>query len=317
MSAIEPPSLWPTRIGSVASSCTRSAGSTSSASSWKNAGVRGRGGGPERPWPKREKATARRPVAALSAAGKSRQRPTEPSPSCSSTSGRRAASPGHSTASTRRPSTVAGRGMAAVADIAAHTLVSAGPRRGEVMSSQVDYVVIGAGSAGCAVAARLSEDAGARVVVLEAGGPDTLEAIHQPPMWPALWGTEVDWAYETVPQAANGGLVHQWPRGKVLGGSSSLNGMVYVRGNPADFDDWAYHGCKGWDYDALLPLFRRMEDVPEGDPHWRGRGGPNTPRPAADPNPICAAFVEAAREKGHPVTDDHNGAQFEAPASTT
>jgi choline dehydrogenase len=179
------------------------------------------------------------------------------------------------------------------------------------MSSHVDYVVIGAGSAGCAIAARLSEDADARVVVLEAGGPDTLEAIHQPPMWPTLWGTEVDWAYETTPQEANGGLVHQWPRGKVLGGSSSLNGMVYLRGNPADFDDWAYHGCKGWDYEAVLPFFRRMEDVPDGDPHYRGRGGPNTPRPARDPNPICAAFVEAAREKGHPVTDDHNGAQFE------
>jgi choline dehydrogenase len=177
--------------------------------------------------------------------------------------------------------------------------------------SQVDHVVIGAGSAGCAVAARLSEDEGARVVVLEAGGPDTLEAIHQPPMWPALWGSEVDWAYETTPQRANGDLVHQWPRGKVLGGSSSLNGMVYLRGNPADYDAWAYQGCKGWDYDALLPLFRRMEDVPDGDAHYRGRGGPNAPRPALDPNPICAAFVEAAREKGHPVTDDHNGAQFE------
>jgi choline dehydrogenase len=177
--------------------------------------------------------------------------------------------------------------------------------------SQADYVVVGAGSAGCVVAARLAEVPDARVVVLEAGPADTLEAIHQPPMWPTLWGTEVDWAYETVPQPANGGLVHQWPRGKVLGGSSSLNGMVYLRGNPADYDDWAYHGCKGWDYDALLPLFRRMEDVPGGDPHYRGRGGPNTPRPAAEPNPICAAFVEAAREKGHPVTDDHNGAQFE------
>jgi choline dehydrogenase len=179
------------------------------------------------------------------------------------------------------------------------------------MSSQADYVVVGAGSAGCAVAARLSEDEGARVVLLEAGGPATLEAIHQPPMWPTLWGTEVDWAYETTPQAGAAGQVHQWPRGKVLGGSSSLNGMVYLRGNPADFDDWAYHGCRGWDYDALLPLFRRMEDVPDGDPHYRGRGGPHTPRPAADPNPICATFVEAAREAGHPVTEDHNGAQFE------
>src|SRR3954447_13609643 len=177
--------------------------------------------------------------------------------------------------------------------------------------SSADYVVVGAGSAGCVVAARLAEMPDARVVVLEAGGPDSLEAIHQPPMWPALWGTEVDWAYETTPQEHNGGLVHQWPRGRVLGGSSSLNGMVYLRGNPADYDDWAYHGCKGWDYDALLPLFRRMEDVPDGDAHYRGRGGPITPRPALEPNPICAAFVEAAREKGHPVTDDHNGSQFE------
>ncbi|HEX2105308.1 MAG TPA: lycopene cyclase family protein [Solirubrobacteraceae bacterium] len=92
--------------------------------------------------------------------------------------------------------------------------------------SQADYVVVGAGSAGCAVAARLSEDEDARVVVLEAGGPDTLEAIHQPPMWPTLWGTEVDWGYETAPQAGAAGQVHQWPRVKVLGGSSSLNGMV-------------------------------------------------------------------------------------------
>src|SRR4051795_12999909 len=153
------------------------------------------------------------------------------------------------------------------------------------MTSQVDHVGVGAGSAGCAVAARLAELPDARVVVLEAGGPDTLEAIHQPPMWPALWGSEVDWAYETTPQTANGGLVHQWPRGKVLGGSSSLNGMVYLRGNPADSDDWAYHGCKGWDYDALLPLFRRMEDVPDGDPHWRGRGGPNSAASGRRPEP--------------------------------
>src|SRR3954454_8191594 len=159
--------------------------------------------------------------------------------------------------------------------------------------SSADYVVVGAGSAGCAVAARLSEHADARVVILEAGGPDSLEAIHQPPMWPALWGTEVDWAYETVPQPANGGLVHQWPRGKVLGGSSSLNGMVYLRGNPADFDDWAYHGCKGWDYDGMLPLFRRMEDLPAASPPCWCCGGPNPSPRAAEPNPICAAFVEA------------------------
>jgi len=174
-----------------------------------------------------------------------------------------------------------------------------------------DYVVVGAGSAGCALAARLTEDADVRVVVLEAGGPDSLEAIGIPAAWPTMWGTEVDWAYETTPQAGSAGQIHQWPRGKVIGGSSSLNGMVYIRGNPADFDAWAYDGCDGWDHASLLPLFKRMEDVPDGDPAFRGTGGPIAPRPAATPNPISTAFVEAAREVGHPVTEDFNGERFE------
>ena len=128
--------------------------------------------------------------------------------------------------------------------------------------AHADVVVIGAGSAGCALAARLSEDPDVKVVVLEAGGPDTLEAIHIPPAWPTMWGTEVDWAYETTPQAGSAGQIHQWPRGKVIGGSSSLNGMVYIRGNPADFDTWAYARLRRLGLRVLLPLFKRMEDVP-------------------------------------------------------
>ena len=177
--------------------------------------------------------------------------------------------------------------------------------------AHADFAVIGAGSAGCALAARLSEDADVRVVVLEAGGPDTLKAIQIPAAWPTMWGSEVDWAYETTPQAGSSGQIHQWPRGKVIGGSSSLNGMVYIRGNRADFDAWAYDGCHGWDYESLLPLFRRMEDVPDRDARFRGVGGPMSPRPAANPNPISTAFVEAAREAGHRVTDDFNGECFE------
>jgi choline dehydrogenase-like flavoprotein len=177
--------------------------------------------------------------------------------------------------------------------------------------SQADYVIVGAGSAGCALAARLTEDPEAKVTVLEAGGPDSAEAIHVPAAWPTLWGTEVDWAYETTPQPGSSGQVHQWPRGRVLGGSSSLNGMVYIRGNPRDWDTWAYEGCVGWDHASLLPVMKRMEDVPEGDPRFRGVGGPIQPRPAASPNPISTAFVEAARERGYPITDDFNGERFE------
>jgi choline dehydrogenase-like flavoprotein len=177
--------------------------------------------------------------------------------------------------------------------------------------SQPDYVIVGAGSAGCALAARLTEDRDVHVTVLEAGGPDTAEAISIPPAWPTLWGTEVDWAYETTPQPGSSGQVHQWPRGRVLGGSSSLNGMVYIRANPQDWDAWAYEGCTGWDHASLLPVMKRMEDVPDGDPAFRGRGGPIEPRPAANPNPISTAFVDAAAERGYPVTDDFNGARFE------
>jgi choline dehydrogenase len=183
--------------------------------------------------------------------------------------------------------------------------------------SSADYVVVGAGSAGCVVAARLAELPDARVVVLEAGPADTLEAIHQPPMWPALWGTEVDWAYETEPQPANGGLVHQWPRGKVLGGSSSLNGMVYLRGNPADFDDWAYHGCKGWDYDALLPLFRRMEDVP-GATRTTGAAAARTRR--APPPSRTRSAPRSSRRRARRATRSRattTAPSSRAPASTT
>jgi choline dehydrogenase len=176
---------------------------------------------------------------------------------------------------------------------------------------RTDYAIVGAGSAGCALAARLTEDPDVHVTVLEAGGPDTAEAIFIPPAWPTLWGTEVDWAYETTPQPGSSEQIHQWPRGRVLGGSSSLNGMVYIRGNRQDWDAWAYEGCTGWSYDNLLPVMKRMEDVPDGDDQFRGRGGPIEPRPAANPNPISVAFVEAARERGYPVTDDFNGKQFE------
>ena len=103
----------------------------------------------------------------------------------------------------------------------------------------------------------------------------------------------------------------------MLGGSSSLNGMVYIRANPADLDAWAYDGCKGWDHASLLPVIKGMEHVPDGDPAFRGTGGPIEPRPAANPNPISIAFVEAAREQGHPVTEDFNGGRSKGRGTTT
>jgi choline dehydrogenase len=164
--------------------------------------------------------------------------------------------------------------------------------------SETDYVIVGAGSAGCALAARLTEDPEVHVTVLEAGGPDTAEALFMPPAWPTLWGTEVDWAYETTPQPGSSGQVHQWPRERVLGGSSSINGMVYIRGNPKDFDAWAYEGNTGWDYASLLPVMKRIENVPCGNLAYRGVCGPIEPGLAARPNPISVAFVDARARVG-------------------
>jgi choline dehydrogenase len=180
------------------------------------------------------------------------------------------------------------------------------------MSEQsYDYIVIGAGSAGCVLAARLSEDGKHRVLLLEAGGPNQKQEIHIPAAFGKLFKTEVDWNYETEPQAHLGGRKLYWPRGKVLGGCSSTNAMVYQRGHAAVYDGWAALGNAGWGFRDVLPLFKRLEHFEAGTSDLHGEGGPLNVAPLRDPNPLSQAFVKAAGEAGQPLNDDHNGARQE------
>lgn len=174
-----------------------------------------------------------------------------------------------------------------------------------------DYIVIGAGSAGSAVAARLSEGGTASVLLLEAGPADTKREIHVPAMFPQLFKSEVDWAYETEPQAALNGRRVFNPRGKMLGGCSSINAMIYQRGNPKDYDHWASLGNQGWSYADLLPLFKRSENFEPGASEYHGVGGPLNVADLRDPNPLSRAFIQACQQVGLPLNDDHNGAAQE------
>ncbi len=175
-----------------------------------------------------------------------------------------------------------------------------------------DTIVVGAGSAGCVIAARLSEDPARRVLLLEAGGADSSILIRMPAgVAKANASKKYNWHYQTDPQAHMNGRSVYWPRGRVLGGSSSINAMVIVRGHPSDYDAWRDAGCPGWGYDDVLPYFRKMETNARGPNAWRGGDGPMH---LADPemtSPIFGAFIEAGREAGYPVCDDFNGAGCE------
>jgi choline dehydrogenase len=164
-----------------------------------------------------------------------------------------------------------------------------------------DYVIVGAGSAGCVLAARLSEDPSIRVLLLEAGGEDRKREIHVPAAFGKLFQTEVDWNYRTEPQPHLAGRSLYWPRGKVLGGSSSLNAQMWVRGNPTDYDEWARLGNPGWSYRDTLPYFRRAEDCQEGASEHTGVGGPIGVSALRSPNPLTHAFVEACAQVGIPL----------------
>jgi choline dehydrogenase len=173
---------------------------------------------------------------------------------------------------------------------------------------RADYVVVGAGSAGSVIARRLL-DGGASVAVVEAGGSDVNPAIHDPGRLFELWFGDEDWGYMTAPQAACAGRRLHWPRGRVLGGSGALNGMIYVRGNRADYDAWAMLGCPGWGYDDVLPYFKRSEDFDGGESEYHGAGGPLRVVSRFEPHPVTRALVDAAVQSGLPFNEDANGAQ--------
>ena len=179
--------------------------------------------------------------------------------------------------------------------------------------SSADVIVVGSGSGGAVVARRLA-DAGAQVVLLEAGEADANPAIHDPGRLFELWDSEQDWGYRTVPQAACAGRELHWPRGRVLGGSSALNGMIYARGHRSDYDAWAYLGNDGWGYDDVLPLFKRSEDFDRGESAYHGSGGPLHVLTRYEPHPVNAAAVAAAQEAGIPFNDDSNGEHLEGVA---
>jgi len=175
-----------------------------------------------------------------------------------------------------------------------------------------DYIIVGAGSAGCVLAARLSADSSVSVLLLEAGPADDADEIHVPAALSRLFQSAYDWNYTTVPQHRAGGRSIYWPRGKMLGGSSSMNAMIYIRGSRHDFQAWRDEfGCTGWGYEELMPYFRRAEDNSRGASAYHGAGGPLGVSDLRYKSAVCEAFLAAAQEQGATANDDFNGPRQE------
>jgi choline dehydrogenase len=175
-----------------------------------------------------------------------------------------------------------------------------------------DYIIVGAGSAGCVLAHRLSADPANKILLLEAGGRDLDPWLHIPVgYFKTMHNPAYDWCYHTEPDPGIADRCLQWPRGKVLGGSSALNGLLYVRGQPADYDRWAELGNPGWSYADVLPYFRKSEDNSRGADQYHGVGGPQKITDLRLRRPIAEHFIAAATEIGIPFNEDYNGAEQE------
>ena len=177
---------------------------------------------------------------------------------------------------------------------------------------EFDYVIVGAGSAGCVLANRLSADPDATVCVLEAGGRDWHPYVHMPAGFMKTYSMKsVNWCYEMEASEGTAGRRIFAPRGKTLGGSSSINGLVWNRGQAADFDHWAQRGNRGWGYSDILPYFKRIESRPDGDPNYRGGDGPLPVKDLDWRHPLTEAFVEGCVQYGIPRNPDYNGERQE------
>ena len=161
-----------------------------------------------------------------------------------------------------------------------------------------DLLIVGAGSAGCVLASRLSADPAMNVGLVEAGTAVTDPAVANPRAWPSLQGSDIDWRYQTTQQTHTGGRVHACPRGRAIGGSSCINAMAHVRGHPDDFDSWMRDGCAGWSFADLLPYFKQSENSPFGPSPYHGVDGPIELLVPDKPHPITTAYVRAGVDRG-------------------
>ena len=177
-------------------------------------------------------------------------------------------------------------------------------------SERYDYVIIGAGSAGCAIANRLAEDLALRILVIEAGPPDSSFMLRMPAGFASLGeNSPYSWRYETTPQKHCNDRRMYWPRGKTLGGSSSINAMLYVRGHASDYDHWRQLGNEGWSYNDVLPYFKQAENNERGGDDFHGTGGPLNVADQVDPSKLNEAFLKAGEQAGHKRVTDFNGAE--------